>query len=143
MVVAFVVEVTVMIATLVMVLPQLTVTSECLVTSAPAMFMAYWIASLAFEAFLFTLTVFKFALSVSSGDREHSVLTLFMRDGTWAFAMIFGAITLLYVWHVSEHPRAVAMVLNLFLYKVVTTPLVGIGSLCVAAMLHTHAAYSS
>ena len=50
--------------------------------------MAYWLSSLAFEAFLFALTVSKFVHSVSR-DRAQSVLFLFMRDGTWAFVMIF------------------------------------------------------
>lgn len=90
MIAAFIVEVAVMIVTLALVLPRLTVTPECLVTSAPTMFMAYWLASLAFEVFLFTLTVLKFAHSVPSTNRAQSVLLLFMRDGTWAFAMIFG-----------------------------------------------------
>ena len=88
MLVFFTLEVGVMIFTLAMVLPKLTLTPECLITSAPGIFMAYWLSSLAFEAFLFALTVSKFVHSVSR-DRAQSVLFLFMRDGTWAFVMIF------------------------------------------------------
>ena len=48
------------------------------------------IASLVFETFLFALTLYKFYQSVAKYFGKQSVLYVFIRDGTWAFALIFG-----------------------------------------------------
>lgn len=105
---AFVAEVTVMIVCLSVVLPQMTFSPDCLVAHAPSLFMSYWLSSLAFETFLFVLTLIKFFQSISRSRK--SILYTFVRDGTWAFALIF-----------------VAMLLNMLMYKLNKTPLVGMG----------------
>ncbi|OBZ76063.1 hypothetical protein A0H81_03315 [Grifola frondosa] len=56
----FVLEVTAMITALCLSVPKMTFTPECLVSGAPAVFMAWWICSLAFETILFALTLVKF-----------------------------------------------------------------------------------
>lgn len=107
-IVAFIAEITAMVACLVLVLPKMTLRPDCLVASMPGVFVTFWLASLGFEAFLFILTLFKFFQSVSRS--KSSILYIFMRDGTWAFTMIF-----------------VVMLLNLLMYKLNKTPLVGVG----------------
>ncbi|EKM60667.1 uncharacterized protein PHACADRAFT_246730 [Phanerochaete carnosa HHB-10118-sp] len=105
---AFIAEVTVMIVCLSIVLPQMTFSPDCLVAHAPSLFMSYWLSSLAFETFLFVLTLIKFFQSISRS--KTSIVFIFVRDGTWAFALIF-----------------VAMLLNMLMYKLNKTPLVGMG----------------
>lgn len=43
-----------------------------------------------FETFLFALTLVKFFQSAMAMYRRESLLYIFVRDGTWAFAVIFG-----------------------------------------------------
>ncbi|GJE98011.1 hypothetical protein PsYK624_142330 [Phanerochaete sordida] len=107
---AFAAEVAVMVVCLCIVLPGMTFTPACLVAHADGIFVAYWASSLAFETLLFLLTLVKFYHSVAHAFREQSILGVFLRDGTWAFALIF-----------------VAMLLNLLMYKLCTTPLAGMG----------------
>lgn len=49
------------------------------------------VSSLAFETLLFVLTLVAFFRHVKSVYRRHSILVVFVRDGTWAYALIFGA----------------------------------------------------
>lgn len=49
------------------------------------------LSSLAFETFLFALTLIKFFQSISRC--RSSILFIFMRDGTWAFTLIFGKLS--------------------------------------------------
>lgn len=47
--------------------------------------------SLAFETTLFALTLFRFASTVVAVPvHRHSILFVLVRDGTWAYAIIFG-----------------------------------------------------
>lgn len=47
--------------------------------------------SLAFETTLFALTLFRFASTVAAAPvHRHSILFVLVRDGTWAYAIIFG-----------------------------------------------------
>lgn len=48
------------------------------------------LASLVFESFLFILTLINFVHSVTRYHGTQSVLYVFVRDGTWAFTMLFG-----------------------------------------------------
>ena len=51
------------------------------------------ILPLAFETTLFALTLYKFITSVSERSvlgRRNSIMFVLMRDGTWAYAIIFG-----------------------------------------------------
>ncbi|KIP08572.1 hypothetical protein PHLGIDRAFT_377107 [Phlebiopsis gigantea 11061_1 CR5-6] len=105
---AFIAEITLMVVCLSVVLPKMTFTPDCLVAHAPGLFIIYWLCSLAFETFLFVLTLIKFFQSITRDTK--SILFTFVRDGTWAFALIF-----------------VAMLLNMLMYKLNKTPLVGMG----------------
>ena len=85
------------------------------------------LSSLAFETFLFILTLIKFFQSIS---RERtSILFVFVRDGTWAFALIFGKCLTSFMYCVLTHPGhgTVAMLLNMLMYKLNKTPLAGMG----------------
>ncbi|TFK89678.1 hypothetical protein K466DRAFT_17068 [Polyporus arcularius HHB13444] len=87
-------------------------TEGCIVTLTPRLFSFYWILPLAFETTLFALTLFKFATSVSGRSvvgRKDSIMFVLLRDGTWAYAVIFAA-----------------MLLNTVFYAVETTPLAGV-----------------
>lgn len=106
----FAAEVALMVTTLALVIPRQTFTPDCLVASSPGIYMAYWLSSLCFETFLFALTLYKFFQGITLDRRRHSVLFLFVRDGTWAYAIIFAA-----------------MLLNTLMYQLVTTPLAGMG----------------
>ncbi|OBZ76659.1 hypothetical protein A0H81_03308 [Grifola frondosa] len=105
----FVLEVTAMITALCLSVPKMTFTPECLVSGAPALFMACWISSLAFETILFALTLVKFFRHARHCIGKRSLMNVFMRDGTWAFALIF-----------------VAMLLNTLMYQLNHSPLAGI-----------------
>ena len=49
------------------------------------------ISSLVFETFLFALTLAVFLHSLRRRKREHkSIVYVLVRDGTWAFGLIFG-----------------------------------------------------
>ncbi|KIP08571.1 hypothetical protein PHLGIDRAFT_377084 [Phlebiopsis gigantea 11061_1 CR5-6] len=105
---AFIAEVAVMVVSLPIVLPKMSFRPDCLVTSVPGFFAAPWLSSLAFETFLFILTLVKFCQNITR--RQSSILFIFIRDGTWAFALIFAT-----------------MLLNMLMYKLSNTPLVGVG----------------
>lgn len=146
MILVFVAEVAMMVACLAIVLPRLTFSPDCLVASVPGFFMTYWcvnrgrrfchlgtdsctrLSSLAFETFLFVLTLVKFFQNVSrSPGGKSSILFIFVRDGTWAFALIFGKCGALACPYQSSQAIPVAMLLNMLMYKLNTTPLVGMG----------------
>jgi hypothetical protein len=105
-IIAFLAELVMMSSCLAIILPKAIFTPGCLVAHVPGLSMAFWyvllrmrttfrsddgryrMSSLAFETFLFVLTLIKFFQTISR-DRS-SILFIFMRDGTWAFALIFG-----------------------------------------------------
>ncbi|TFK89675.1 hypothetical protein K466DRAFT_597610 [Polyporus arcularius HHB13444] len=106
-------EVGSMVAILSVTIPEFQTTNGCAVTSTPRLFSFYWILPLAFETILFVLTLYKFATSVtgpSALGRKNSIIFVLMRDGTWAYGIIFAA-----------------MLINAVFYAVETTPLAGVG----------------
>ncbi|KAH9942834.1 hypothetical protein B0H21DRAFT_749642 [Amylocystis lapponica] len=105
----FLAEVTAMVAVLALTIPKMTFTAQCIITSTPTIFTSYWLFSLAFETILFGLTLVKFFGSVSRYLGRHSVFFVLVRDGTWAFAIIF-----------------VIMLLNTLMYHLVKNPSAGI-----------------
>lgn len=111
--VLFVAEVASMWTILVISIPQITFSPQCLITSTPRLFSAYWYVasqlrspaspyptdmlghrtiSLAFETTLFALTLLRFVNNavVTQFLQRRSILFLLVRDGTWAYAIIFG-----------------------------------------------------
>ncbi|EIW55621.1 uncharacterized protein TRAVEDRAFT_50105 [Trametes versicolor FP-101664 SS1] len=77
----FVAEVAAMWSILAISIPQITFTSQCLVTTTPKLFPAYWTLSLAFETTLFALTLLRFASTVAAAPvHRHSILFVLVRD---------------------------------------------------------------
>ncbi|OCH93363.1 hypothetical protein OBBRIDRAFT_790388 [Obba rivulosa] len=105
----FIGEVAVMINALCHTIPRMTFTPQCIITGAPSIFMSYWLSSLAFETILFALTLYKFFRSLKMLSGDTTILVAFVRDGTWAYALIF-----------------VTMLLNSLMYQYNKTPLAGI-----------------
>ena len=48
-------------------------------------------AAILFQALLFTVTIYKFILAVRDGWGDVALIVLLIRDGTWAFCLLFGA----------------------------------------------------
>ncbi|KAI0799751.1 hypothetical protein BC629DRAFT_1591903 [Irpex lacteus] len=105
----FLAEITYLSYNLATVTPRLGFAEDCFVRSSPPSFIIYWIVSLVFETLLFVLTLIKFAKAMMDGWGKRPVMQEFVRDGTWAYALIF-----------------VTMVINSALYKSVHSPLAGI-----------------
>ncbi|KAJ3538938.1 hypothetical protein NM688_g6442 [Phlebia brevispora] len=107
---AFVAEIACMAAAIGKTVPAATFNENCQILWTPSFFMVYWLSSLIFETFLFGLTLVAFVRHVKDIHRKHSILFVFFRDGTWAFALIF-----------------VCMLLNTLMYKLNANPLAGMG----------------
>ncbi|GJE92107.1 hypothetical protein PsYK624_082600 [Phanerochaete sordida] len=108
---AFIAEIICMMVLISFVAKGQTFTSDCLAATSPRVFVGYWVSALSFETFLFVLTLLKCYRKKSERiASRRSVLFIFLRDGTWAFALIF-----------------VAMLLNTLMYQLNNTPRAGIG----------------
>ncbi|KAI0700453.1 hypothetical protein BC835DRAFT_420522 [Cytidiella melzeri] len=117
----FAVEVIVMVLALALVIPTEHFTQDCLISKAPRVYIAYWLSSLIFETFLFALTLYQFSGVALQELRQKSIVFIFIRDGTWAFALIF--------------------VLNTMLYQLENSPLAGMGyfwTICVLSFAGSH-----
>ncbi|KAJ3538939.1 hypothetical protein NM688_g6443 [Phlebia brevispora] len=84
--------------------------ANCQIVMTPGLFTAYWISSLVFETYLFFLTLVVFLRHFKLEYKRGSIMFVFVRDGTWAYAMIF-----------------VSLLLNTLLYKLEKNPLAGMG----------------
>ncbi|RPD65624.1 hypothetical protein L226DRAFT_237198 [Lentinus tigrinus ALCF2SS1-7] len=93
--VLFVAEIVAMCTILALTVPKFEFTRQCLITSTPNLFLSYWTISLAFETVLFLLTLYKFfsVLEITQFHRQPIMVTL-VRDGTWAYAIIFAIMLL-------------------------------------------------
>ncbi len=85
-----------------------------------------------FEAFLFVLTLLRTfqSVTVSLAPGGHSITYIFMRDGTWAFALIFGGCFQVQLVSLSKgylKPLTAAMLLNALMYKLRHDPFAGMG----------------
>ncbi|KAJ7039108.1 hypothetical protein C8F04DRAFT_1255265 [Mycena alexandri] len=74
-------------------LPGIQFDAICVVTSISDALLIYAGSALIFQTFLFTLTVFKFVKAVREGWGDAPLLGLVMRDGTWAFFLLFAVIS--------------------------------------------------
>ncbi|KAL1943890.1 hypothetical protein VTO73DRAFT_3708 [Trametes versicolor] len=81
---------------------------QCLISSAPRIMILVWLSPVAFDAFMFALTMLKFRQSRREGLRR-PILNTMVRDGTWAFILTL-----------------VVMVLNAVIYTVFSETLSGI-----------------
>ncbi|KZT20219.1 hypothetical protein NEOLEDRAFT_1182742 [Neolentinus lepideus HHB14362 ss-1] len=73
------------------IIPRMIVDSHCASITMPVQNYIYWLPSLSFETILFALTLYKVFESRRLGWRRSPILHQFVRDGTWAFALIFAA----------------------------------------------------
>ncbi|EMD34877.1 hypothetical protein CERSUDRAFT_117073 [Gelatoporia subvermispora B] len=105
----FTIEVAAMITILSIAIPGVDFSDTCLIISAPSILSSYWICSLVFETVLFALTLVKFFRSVAVRLGKRSVLFVLVRDGIWAYAIIF-----------------VIMLLNTLMYHLAHNALAGI-----------------
>ncbi|KAF7375892.1 hypothetical protein MSAN_00003600 [Mycena sanguinolenta] len=64
----------------------------CLTTAVPATLIIYGGSTLLFQTFLFILTVIKFITAVREGWGDTPLVGLVMRDGTWAFFLLFAVV---------------------------------------------------
>jgi len=73
-------------------LPSHLHSGACLVVSIPNLFFHYWVPGLIFESILFVLLVAKFiGTKWKIGTYTPHLLAVFIRDGAWAFMLIFAA----------------------------------------------------
>jgi len=70
-------------------IPSVRFNDICLVTGISSTLLVYAAASILFQTFLFTVTAVKFVFAVRAGWGNTPLLTLLMRDGTWAFFVLF------------------------------------------------------
>ncbi|EMD37790.1 hypothetical protein CERSUDRAFT_114449 [Gelatoporia subvermispora B] len=90
----FLAEVAAMLTVIGLSLPKLGFTPQCLIISTPSYFTSYWLISLTFETLLFILTLVKFSRAIQQDGSRGEFLTVLVRDGTWAYAIIFAVMLL-------------------------------------------------
>ncbi|KAJ7496991.1 hypothetical protein FB451DRAFT_1018329, partial [Mycena latifolia] len=73
-------------------LPTVKFDDICVVTSISATLLIYGAAVLLFQTLLFSLTTFKFVGALRAGWGDTPLVSLVMRDGTWAFLLLFAFI---------------------------------------------------
>ncbi|KAI0248021.1 hypothetical protein BJV78DRAFT_1076238, partial [Lactifluus subvellereus] len=87
--VLFLVENVVMTVTLVKVVPGVRFDAICIVRRSPSDLVIFAVAFVSFETVLFVLTLVKFLVALRNGWGRTPVVYLLVRDGTWAFILIF------------------------------------------------------
>ncbi|KAI9457485.1 hypothetical protein BJY52DRAFT_1086453, partial [Lactarius psammicola] len=92
LVLLFIVENVVMAVTLVKVVPEIGFDRICTVVHSPPRLLLFAVAFVSFETVLFILTLFKFIAALRLGWGRTPVLYLLVRDGTWAFILIFATL---------------------------------------------------
>ncbi|KAF8160763.1 hypothetical protein B0H34DRAFT_351024 [Crassisporium funariophilum] len=93
----FVLEIVGMVVGLSLALPGITYDDVCLVVGVPRSLIIYAGSSIIFQSFLFAITSYKFILAARSGWGDVPLIVLLMRDGTWAFFLLF----IVYVGQIS------------------------------------------
>ncbi|OBZ76056.1 hypothetical protein A0H81_03318 [Grifola frondosa] len=106
----FMMEITAMITVISLASSKTQLTPQCIVSNEPIVMIVWWLGSLAFEFILFTLTLVKFFQAAHQRMGSRSLLNIFVRDGTWAFGLVF-----------------VIVLLNTLMYELIHTPLAGMG----------------
>ncbi|KAF8200642.1 hypothetical protein BJ912DRAFT_573630 [Pholiota molesta] len=89
MAVCFALEITGMAIGLGLAVSGITTDDLCLVVGVPPTLIIYGASSIIFQFLLFGVTLFKFIQSVKSGWGDVPLIVLLMRDGTWAFFLLF------------------------------------------------------
>ncbi|KAL0062340.1 hypothetical protein AAF712_010824 [Marasmius tenuissimus] len=87
--VAYVLEIAMMSAGLALALPGIHYDEKCTVIFVPESLIVYAGGAVIFQTLLFGLTLHKFLAGIREGWRDIPVVKLLMRDGTWAFFLLF------------------------------------------------------
>ncbi|KAF7315219.1 hypothetical protein MIND_00036300 [Mycena indigotica] len=90
--VAFATEVVLMVTGLVLSLPTIQFDELCVVSHASTILLLYVGATLLFQTFLFSLTLIKFVRAIRDGWGDTPLVVLVMRDGSWAFVLLFAVV---------------------------------------------------
>lgn len=75
-------------------LPKIRSNSFCILTSSPPTVAYFGGSSILEQSVLFGMTACKFAQAARAGWGSTALIALLMRDGTWAFALVFGIVML-------------------------------------------------
>ncbi|KXN91003.1 hypothetical protein AN958_03070, partial [Leucoagaricus sp. SymC.cos] len=86
--IAFFAEVICMVSGIVLAIPKVRYNDICLVVHVPTSF-ALWLMSLLFQALLFSLTAYRSYTAAKAGWGSVPLVLIVIRDGTWAFLLIF------------------------------------------------------
>ncbi|KZV69523.1 hypothetical protein PENSPDRAFT_478821 [Peniophora sp. CONT] len=106
----FLVEVVAMSVSLSKAVPLVGFDSACVVTHSPLELIYFAAAYIAFEALLFILTAYKLVSTLYHGWGSTPVLNVIVRDGTWAFAMIFATLVCNAVFYLAAGDSSMAAV---------------------------------
>ncbi|KAJ6593570.1 hypothetical protein B0H19DRAFT_25476 [Mycena capillaripes] len=105
---AFILEIAGMCVGLGLSLPTIQFDEICLVTAISPTLIVYAGATLLFQTLLFGLTLAKFVRAVRDGWGDTPLVGLVMRDGTWAFILLFGEAYMLYCDFWLKRPAVIA-----------------------------------
>ncbi|KAJ8079849.1 hypothetical protein PM082_016674 [Marasmius tenuissimus] len=83
-------EIISMIVGLALALPGIRYDENCMAVSVPLGLLVYGGGTIFFQTLLFALTAYKFFKGLREGWGEIPTVSLIMRDGTWAFFLLFG-----------------------------------------------------
>ncbi|KAJ7647622.1 hypothetical protein FB45DRAFT_822622 [Roridomyces roridus] len=89
---AFLLEVTGMIVGLGLSVSTITFDDICLITHVSTLLLIYAGSTLIFQTFLFALTAIHFGRALREGWGDTPLVHLVMRDGTWAFLLLFAVL---------------------------------------------------
>ncbi|EEB99508.1 hypothetical protein MPER_00803 [Moniliophthora perniciosa FA553] len=87
--ICYVFEISVMCVGLGLALPGIRFDEICVVTDVPTGLLFYAGATIIFQTILFGLTLYKFITGIRAGWGNVPIVKLLMRDGTWAFFVLF------------------------------------------------------
>ncbi|KAI0289253.1 hypothetical protein BC826DRAFT_1032537 [Russula brevipes] len=110
LVVLFFVENVVMIVTLIKAVPGARFDTNCVVVHSPPGLIFFAVAFVSFETALFSLTLIKFLIALRNGWGRTPVLHLLVRDGTWAFILIFVTLCVNAGFYLGEGDSAIAAI---------------------------------
>ncbi|KAF8466810.1 hypothetical protein DFH94DRAFT_600929, partial [Russula ochroleuca] len=110
LVVLFVLENISMIVTLVIVIPGVHFDATCTVIRSPPTLLIFAAAFVLFETVLFVLTLIKFLVALRGGWGRTPVVFLLVRDGTWAFILIFVTLCINAGFYIGEGNSAISAI---------------------------------
>lgn len=110
LVVLFLLENLAMMVTLIFVVPGVQFDATCTVVRSPPTLIIFAAAFVSFESVLFILTLIKFLVALRSGWGRTPVVFLLVRDGTWAFILIFVTLCINAGFYVGEGDTAIAAI---------------------------------